>query len=77
MSAAGQGFDAAAHNIANLSTDAFSPLRSDGTQGPSGSSDLTGDMVEATVLAPVAYAANARMVRASDESYRALLDIRA
>jgi hypothetical protein len=52
-------------------------LRADGSQGAPGSMDLAGELVDATILAPAAYAANARMVRAADETRGALLDIRA
>jgi flagellar hook protein FlgE len=77
MSDAGRRLDTAAHNIANVSTEPFAPLRADGSQGAPGSMDIATEIVDATMLAPAAYAANARVVRASDETYRALLDIRA
>jgi flagellar hook protein FlgE len=77
MTDAGRRMDAAAHNIANVSTEPFAPLRADGTQGDVGSADLATDLVEATMLAPIAYAANASVIRAADETQRALLDIRA
>jgi hypothetical protein len=74
---AGRRLDTGAHNIANASTEPFSPLRPDGSQGAPGSMDLVDEMVDTTVLAPAAYAANARVVRAADETRGALLDIRA
>jgi flagellar basal body rod protein FlgC len=37
--------------------------------------DLASDLVEGTMLAPIAYAANAQVIRAADETQRALLDI--
>ena len=46
-------------------------------QGAPGSMDLVDEMVDTTILAPAAYAANARVVRAADETRGALLDIRA
>jgi flagellar basal body rod protein FlgG len=75
MAAAGRRLDTAAHNVANVSTEPFAPLRADGSQGPEGSLDLASELVEGTMLAPAAYAANAAMVRAADETQRSLLDI--
>lgn len=69
--------DVAAHNIANVSTDDFAPLRADGGQGDTGSMDLPSELVDATMLAPIVYKANATVVRAADEMQRALIDIRA
>jgi flagellar basal body rod protein FlgC len=69
--------DVAAHNIANISTDPFAPLRADGTQGAVGSLDLVDELVDATMLAPIAYTANASVARTAAEMQRALLDIRA
>jgi flagellar basal body rod protein FlgC len=77
MSAAGRRMDTAAHNVANLSTEPFAPLRADGTQGPVGSLDLVDELIEATMLAPIAYTANAAVARTAAEMQRALLDIRA
>ena len=77
MSDAGRRMDTAAHNIANLSTDRFAPLRADGTLAPVGSLDFVGELVEATMLAPIAYTANATVARTAAEMQRALLDIRA
>jgi flagellar basal body rod protein FlgG len=74
---AGRRLDTGAHNIANASTEPFSPLQPDGSQGAPGSMDLVDEMVNTTILAPAAYAANARVVRAADETRGALLDIRA
>jgi flagellar basal body rod protein FlgC len=67
--------DTAAHNVANVSTDAFAPLREDGTEGAVGSMDLVDELVDATMLAPFAYTANASVARAAAEMQRALLDI--
>jgi flagellar hook protein FlgE len=39
--------------------------------------DLASELVDATMLAPIAYKANATVIRAADETQRALLDIRA
>jgi flagellar basal body rod protein FlgC len=69
--------DIAAHNVANLSTEAFAPLRADGSQGSVGSLDFVDEFVEATMLAPIAYTANASVARTAAEMQRALLDIRA
>jgi len=69
--------DVAAHNVANMSTDAFAPLRADGTQGTVGSLDLVDELVQATMLAPIAYKANATVARTAADMQRALLDIRA
>jgi flagellar hook protein FlgE len=77
MSNAARRMDVAAHNVANVSTDAFAPLRADGSQGPVGSMDLVGELVDATMLAPFAYTANATVARTAGEMQRALLDIRA
>jgi flagellar hook protein FlgE len=63
MTAAGRRMDVAAQNIANVSTE------------PSDSSDLATDLVDATILAPIAYAANASVIRAADEAQRSLLDV--
>ena len=68
-------FDVAAHNVANMSTEPFSPLRPDGSQGPEGSMDLGSELVEGTMLAPAAYTANAAMFRAADEMRGSLLDV--
>jgi hypothetical protein len=77
MAGAGRQFDAAAYNVANVSTDPFAPLAADGTQGPAGSDDFATDMVDANELAPAAYTANAKVAEISDEAYRSLLDIKA
>jgi flagellar hook protein FlgE len=63
MTDAGRRMDVAAQNIAHVSTE------------PSGPSDLATDLVDATILAPIAYAANAQVIRAADETQRSLLDI--
>ena len=77
MTDAGRQMDVAAHNIANVSTEPFAPLRADGSQGEVGSLDLASELVDATILAPIAYAANATVLRTAAETQRALLDIRA
>jgi hypothetical protein len=63
MSAASWGFDKAAQDVADDAAD------------PSG--DLPGDLVEATVLAPAAYTANAVVARTAAEMQGSLLDMRA
>jgi flagellar hook protein FlgE len=75
MNDAGRRFDVAAHNVANMSTEPFSPLRPDGSQGPEGSMDLASELVEGTMLAPAAYSANAAMFRTADETRGYLLDV--
>ena len=75
MTAAARRLDTGAHNVANLSTEPFAPLRADGTQGAVGSLDLVSELVDATMLAPVAYKANATVARTAAETQRALLDI--
>ncbi len=75
MAAAGRRFDVAAHNVANMSTEPFSPLREDGSQGPEGSLDVATELVEGTIVAPAVYTANAAMFRAADETRGYLLDI--
>jgi flagellar hook protein FlgE len=77
MSDAVRRMDVAAHNVANVSTEDFAPLRADGGQGEVGSMDLASELVDATMLAPTAYKANATVVRAADDMQRALIDIRA
>jgi flagellar basal body rod protein FlgC len=77
MSDAAGRLDTAAHNIANISTQPFAPLRADGSQDAVGSLDVIWELVDATVLAPVAYTANATVARTAAETQRALLDIRA
>ena len=70
-------FDTAAHNIANVSTEDFSPLAADGSFGAPGSMDLAEQMVEGEMLAPTAYTANAKVLETQAAMTRALLDIRA
>jgi Flagella basal body rod protein len=77
MSDAARRMDVAAHNVANVSTEDFAPLRSDGGQGEAGTMDLASELVDATMLAPIAYTANATVIRAADETQRAVLDLRA
>jgi flagellar hook protein FlgE len=75
MADAGRRFDVAAHNVANMSTEPFSPLRPVGSQGAEGSLDLASELVEGTIVAPAAYTANAAMFRAADETRGYLLDV--
>jgi flagellar hook protein FlgE len=77
MSDAARRMDVAAHNVTSVSTEDFAPLRADGGQGDAGSMDLASELVDATMLAPIAYKANATVVRAADGMQRALIDIRA
>jgi flagellar hook protein FlgE len=75
MADASRRFDVAAHNVANVSTEPFAPLRPDGSQGPDGAMDLATELVSGTILAPAAYTANAAMFRVADETRGALLDM--
>jgi flagellar hook protein FlgE len=64
MAAAGRRMDIAANNVANNADD-------------SSPTDLVDDLVDATIVAPFAYTANASVARTAAEMQRALLDIRA
>ena len=75
MADASRRIDVAAHNVANMSTEPFSPLRPDGSQGPEGSMDLASELVDGTIIAPAAYTANAAVFRTADETRGYLLDI--
>jgi flagellar hook protein FlgE len=68
--------DVAAHNIANTNTEPFAPLRPDGTTDSTDTLDFPTQMV-AVATAPIVYAANAQIVRASDRMIGSLLDVRA
>ena len=67
MSDASRRMDAAAQNVADDTT----------TADAVDSAQLVSDLVEATVLAPGAYTANATVARTAAEMQRHLLDIRA
>jgi flagellar hook protein FlgE len=75
MADARRRFDVAAHNVANVSTDSFAPLRADGPQGEAGTLDVASELVNGTVLAPAAYTVNATVIRVADETRKSLLDI--
>ncbi len=75
MADASTRFDVAAHNVANMSTEPFSPLRPDGSQGAPGTMDVASEIVDGTILAPAAYTASATMLRVSDETRESLLDV--
>jgi flagellar basal body rod protein FlgC len=66
MSDASQRMDAAAQNVA-----------ADTTSPGADSGELVSDLVEATIVAPGAYTANATVARTAAEMQRRLLDIRA
>jgi flagellar basal body rod protein FlgC len=66
MSDASQRMDAAAQNVA-----------ADTTSPDADSGELVSDLVEATIVAPGAYTANATVARTAAEMQRHLLDIRA
>jgi flagellar basal body rod protein FlgC len=67
MSDASRRMDAAAQNVADDTT----------TPDAVDSSQLASDLVEATIVAPGAYTANATVARTAAEMQRHLLDIRA
>jgi flagellar hook protein FlgE len=75
MADASRRFDTAAHNVANVSTEPFSPLRPDGSQGAAGTMDLASELVSGEILAPAAYSANAAAFRTADEMRGDLLDV--
>ena len=64
MANASQRFDTGAENVANGSLS-------------SSPTDMTSDLVDATMLAPAAYSANATVLKVAAETQRSLLDIRA
>ena len=64
MANASRRFDTAAVNVANGSLS-------------SSPTDMTSDLVDATMLAPAAYTANATVLKVAAEMQRSLLDIRA
>ena len=66
--------DPAAHNLANASTEPFSPLRPDGTQGAPGTLDPALEIV-GTMQATVLYGANLRVIRAEDEMRASVVNI--
>jgi flagellar hook protein FlgE len=74
MQSASQRLDVAAHNVANANTEPFAPLRPDGTTDATDTLDLPTQMV-AIATAPIVYAANAQVVRASDQMTGSLLDL--
>jgi flagellar basal body rod protein FlgG len=74
MRDAAQRLDVAAHNVANVNTQPFAPLRPDGTTDATDTADLPTQMV-AVVTAPIVYAANARVMRADDQMRGTLVDL--
>ena len=77
MHDASRTLDVAAHNIANANTETAAPsapLRPDGTTDATDTLDFPTQMV-AVATAPIVYAANAQVVRASDEMTGSLLDL--
>jgi flagellar basal body rod protein FlgG len=74
MQDASKRLDVAAHNVANVNTEPAAPLRPDGTTDATDTVDLPTQMV-AVATAPIVYAANAQVVRASDEMTGSLLDV--
>jgi flagellar basal body rod protein FlgG len=74
MQDAAHGLDVAAHNVANANTEPFAPMRPDGTTDSTDTLDLPTQMV-AVATAPIVYAANAQVMRATDAMAGSLLDI--
>jgi flagellar basal body rod protein FlgG len=74
MHDASSRLDVAAHNVANVSADPVAPLRPDGTTDATDTVDLPTQMV-AVATAPIVYAANAQIIRASDRMTASLLDV--
>jgi flagellar basal body rod protein FlgG len=66
--------DTAAHNIANASTEPFSPLHDDGTQGAPGTQDLVGEIVS-SMQATILYGANLRVIRTDDAMRSSVVDL--
>jgi flagellar hook protein FlgE len=75
MHDASNRLDTAAHNVANANTEPVAPLRPDGTTDVVDTVDLPTQLV-AVATAPIVYAANAQVVRASDRMIGSLLDVR-
>ena len=75
MTDAARRFNVAAHNVANVSTEPFSPLRADGPQAAAGTMDVASELVNGTIIAPAAYKANATLLRVADDMRGSLLDI--
>ena len=64
------------HNLANLNTEGFRPLRADNQLGEPGSMDPAEQMVE-SISAQRSFEVNAQVVRSADETWKSLIDIRA
>jgi flagellar basal body rod protein FlgG len=63
-----------AHNIANASTEPFSPLRPDGSQNAPRTQDLAGEIV-GSMQATILYGANLRVIRTDDETRASVVDL--
>lgn len=65
-----------AHNLANMNTENFRPLRADNEAGEPGSMDAAEEMVE-SMSATRSFQVNAKVAQAADETWKSLIDIRA
>lgn len=64
------------HNLANLNTENFAPLRADGQEGQPGSMDVASEVVD-SIASSRAFEVNAKAMRIADETFKSLIDIRA
>lgn len=64
----------ASHNLANLNTEGFRPLRAGNQLGEADSMDPAEEMVE-SISAERSFEVNAKAVRSADETWRSLIDI--
>lgn len=63
------------HNLANLNTENFQPLRADGAAGQ-GPVDVASEVVD-NMSAARSFQLNVKVAQAADETWKSLLDIRA
>jgi flagellar basal body rod protein FlgG len=75
MHDAQQRLDLAAHDLANASTELHQPPQPDAALGAPVKLDLTSE-IAAAITAPIAYAANARVIRADDAMRGTLVNVR-
>ena len=75
MRDAQERLDVAADNIANLTAHSHEPPQPDAALGAPVKLDLASE-IAATITAPIAYAANARVIRADAAMRGTLVDIR-
>ena len=67
--------DVAAHHIANANTEPYQPPQPDAALGAPVKLDLASE-IAAAITAPIAYSANARLIRADDAMPGTLVNIR-